>query len=250
MQLKTAKSKKRQGVLVQMIHATEMTRGPVPLTGAIAEWDEGDVVTRAKIRSEAAFEQLVDQYERRAFRLAWKITRNHEDAEDVVQNAFAKAFQNLPDFRGDSRFYTWLVRITINEALMKIRRRHSNEVSIDESKHADGNFNPIEIEDQAANPEQRYSQHEVQRILAATVNDLEPGYRAVVQLRDVEGLSTEQTAQALDLTSSTVKTRLQRARSKLRESLNGYFRATRATRDQGRCAGEKTYRADLKIPAF
>jgi RNA polymerase sigma-70 factor (ECF subfamily) len=250
MQLKTLKSKKREGVLIQMIHATETTTGPGPSTGAFAPWDEGDVVARAKTRSGAAFEQLVEHYERRAFRLAWKITRNHEDAEDVVQNAFAKAFQNLPDFRGDSRFYTWLVRITVNEALMKIRRRHSNEVSIDESKHADGTSHPIEIEDQAANPEQWYSQHEVQRILAATVNDLEPGYRAVVQLRDVEGLSTEQTAQALDLSSSAVKTRLQRARTKLRESLNGYFRATRATSDQGRCAGEKTYRAGLKIPAF
>jgi RNA polymerase sigma-70 factor (ECF subfamily) len=250
MQLRTAQSKKRKGVLVQMIHGIETMTDPVPSTGAFAHWDEGDVVSRAKTRSEAAFEQLVDQYERRAFRLAWKITRNHEDAEDVVQNAFVKAFQNLPDFRGDSRFYTWLVRITINEALMKIRRHRSNEVSIDESKHADGASDPIEIKDQAANPEQRYSQHEVQRILAATINDLEPPYRAVLQLRDIEGLSTEQTAQALDLTSSAVKTRLQRARMKLRESLNGYFRLNRASRDQGRCAGEKTYRAGLEVPAF
>jgi RNA polymerase sigma-70 factor, ECF subfamily len=239
MQLRPPKLEKPEGVGVQMIHATETTTGSVPSTGAIVAWDEGDVVTRAKTRSETAFEQLVDHYERRAFRLAWKITCNHEDAEDVVQNAFAKAFQNLPDFRGDSRFYTWLVRITINEALMKIRRRHSNEVSIDESKHADGTSDPIEIKDQAANPEQRYSHHEVQRILAATINELEPPYRAVVQLRDVEGLSTEQTAQALDLTSSAVKARLQRARMKLRESLNGYFRPTRASKNQGRCAGKR-----------
>src|SRR4029077_6665248 len=106
-----------------MIHGIETTTGPVQSTRAFARWDEGDVVVRAKTRSETAFEQLVEHYERRAFRLALKITCNHEDAEDVVQNAFAKAFQNLPDFRGDSRFYTWLVRITINEALMKIRRR-------------------------------------------------------------------------------------------------------------------------------
>jgi len=229
---------KREGVLVQMIHATETTTGPVPSTEAFARWDEGDVVVRAKTRSETAFEQLVEHYERRAFRLAWKITCNHEDAEDVVQNAFAKAFQNLPDFRGDSRFYTWLVRITINEALMKIRRRRSNEVSIDESKHADGTPDPIEIKDQAPNPEHRYSHNEVQRILAATINKLEPPYRAVVQLRDVEGLSTKQTAQALELTSSAVKSRLQRARMMLRESLNGYFRPTRAIRNQGRCAGK------------
>ena len=219
-----------------MIHTTGAMVGPVPSTEAFDRWDEGDVVARAKTRSEAAFEQLVEHYERRAFRLAWKITRNHEDAEDVVQNAFAKVFQNLPDFRGDSRLYTWLVRITINEALMKIRRRHSNEVPIHQSKQVDGTSDPIEIKDQAPNPEQRYSHHEVQRLLVATINELEPPYRAVVQLRDIEELSTEQTAQALDLTSSAVKTRLQRARMKLRESLNGYVRPTRARRNQGRCA--------------
>jgi RNA polymerase sigma-70 factor (ECF subfamily) len=222
-----------------MIHCIETTTGALPSTGTVARWDEGDVVVRAKTRSETAFEQLVEHYERRAFRLAWKITCNHEDAEDVVQNAFVKAFQNLADFRGDSRFYTWLVRITINEALMKIRRRHSNQVSIDEPIHADGTSDPIEIEDQAANPEQRYSQHEVQRILAATINDLEPSHRSVLQLRDVEGLSTQQTAQALDLTPSAVKTRLQRARMKLRESLNGYFQPNRANRNQGRCTGKR-----------
>jgi RNA polymerase sigma-70 factor (ECF subfamily) len=222
-----------------MIHVIETTTGPVPSTGTFVPWDEGDVVTQAKTRSETAFEQLVEHYERRAFRLAWRITRNHEDAEDVVQNAFVKAFQNLADFRGDSRFYTWLVRITINEALMKIRRRHSNEVSIDEPIHADATSDPIQIEDQAANPEQRYSQHEVQRILAATINDLEPSHRSVLQLRDVEGLSTQQTAQALDLTPSAVKTRLQRARMKLRESLNGYFQPNRANRNQGRCTGKR-----------
>jgi hypothetical protein len=96
-----------------MIQRIETTAVPVQSTGAYARWDEGDVVARAKTHSEAAFEQLVDQYKRRAFRLAWKITRHHEDAEDVVQTAFAKAFQNLPHFRGDSRFYTWLVRITV-----------------------------------------------------------------------------------------------------------------------------------------
>jgi RNA polymerase sigma-70 factor (ECF subfamily) len=249
-----------------MVHCIETTTGPVPSAGASARWDEGDVVARAKKHSETAFEQLVEHYERRAFRLAWKITCNHEDAEDVVQNAFAKVFQNLPDFRGDSRFYTWLVRITINEALMKIRRRHSNEVSIDESKKADDTSVPIVIMDQAANPEQRYSQYEVQRILAATIKDLEPPYRDVLQLRYVEGLSTKRTAQALDLTSTAVKTRLRRARMKLRESLNDCFRLTRARKNQGRCAewysetlssstvkppsrGE-TYRAGLELPAI
>jgi len=247
-----------------MIHGTETTTSSVPSIGAFASWGDGDIVARAKTRSEAAFEQLVDQYKCRAFRVAWKITCNHEDAEDVVQNAFVKAFQNLADFRGDSRFYTWLVRITINEALMKIRRRRHNEVSIDEPREAGDSSAAIEIKDQAANPEQRCSQYEVQRILAANINDLEPPFRNVLLLRDVEGLSTKQTAQALDLTSSAVKTRLQRARLKLRKSLNDHFRSTRASRNPGRCAEwysetvsssteqpfrERTYRADVEVPA-
>src|SRR6516162_10144693 len=174
MQLRTPRP--RRGVLGQMIHGTETTTNPVSSIGAFAGWVDGDVVARAKTRSETTFEQLVDRYKRRVFRVAWKITCNYEDAEEVVQNAFVKAFQNLPDFRGDSRFYTWLVRITINEALMKIRRRRSNEVSIDESKEADVRSVAIEIKDQAANPEQRCSQDEVQRILAANINGLEPTF--------------------------------------------------------------------------
>jgi RNA polymerase sigma-70 factor, ECF subfamily len=208
-----------------MIYETEIATVRVPSAGALAEWDEQDVVARAKSRSKIAFDELVTHYERRVFRLAQNITRNNEDAEDVVQNAFLKAFQNLPGFRGDSRLYTWLVRITVNEALMKIRRRPGyKEVSIDESKETDDSCVPLEIEDWGPNPEQRYSEEELQQILATAINELQPGYRTVFQLRDVDGLSTEETAQALALTSSAVKTRLQRARLTLRDSLHKYFR--------------------------
>ena len=108
---------------------------------------------------------------------------------------------------------------------MKIRRRPGyKEVSIDESKETDDSCVPLEIEDWGPNPEQRYSEEELQQILATTINELQPGYRTVFQLRDVDGLSTEETAQALALTSSAVKTRLQRARLTLRNSLHKYFR--------------------------
>src|SRR5580704_5810012 len=121
-----------------MTYETELATARVSSTGALPKWDEQDVIARAKGRSKTAFGELVTHYERRVFRLAQNITRNNEDAEDVVQNAFLKAFQNLPGFRGDSRFYTWLVRITVNEALMKIRRRpRYKEVSINESKETD-----------------------------------------------------------------------------------------------------------------
>jgi RNA polymerase sigma-70 factor (ECF subfamily) len=210
-----------------MIHGTEIATAPVLSTGAPAEWHEREVVARAKSRSKTAFDELVTHYERRVFRLAQNITRNNEDAEDVVQNAFLKAFQNLPGFRGDSSFYTWLVRITVNEALMKMRRlpRH-REIAIDEPKETDDSWIPLEIEDWGPNPEQRYSGRELQRILATTISELQPGYRTVFQLRDVDGLSTEETAQALALTSSAVKTRLRRARMTLRNSLDKYFRPT------------------------
>jgi RNA polymerase sigma-70 factor (ECF subfamily) len=219
--------------LVNVIYETEIATARESSTGALTEWDEQDVVARAKSRSETAFDELVKHYERRVFRLAQNITRNNEDAEDVVQNAFVKAFQNLPGFRGDSRFYTWLVRITVNEALMKIRRRpRHKEVSIDDSKETDDSCVPLEIEDWGPNPEQRYSKQELQQILATTINELKPGYRTVFQLRDVEGLSTEETAQALALSSSAVKTRLQRSRMALRNSLDKYFRPPSARGNQ------------------
>jgi RNA polymerase sigma-70 factor, ECF subfamily len=199
----------------------------------LTEWDEQDVVARAKSRSKSAFDELVKHYERRVFRLAQNITRNHEDAEDAVQNAFVKTFHKLPGFRGESRFYTWLVRITFNEAVMNIRRRsRHNQVSIDEPKESAESCDPLEIEDCGPNPEQHYTQHELRQILATTINALKPAYRAVFQLRDVDGLSTEETAQALALTSSAVKTRLQRARRTLRNSLDKHFRPTSARWNQ------------------
>lgn len=216
-------------MIVETICGTEMTSVPVPSTGAFTEWDEHGIVARAKSGSESAFEQLVERHERKVFRLAQDITRNHEDAEDVVQNALVKAFQNLREFRGDSSFYTWLVRITVNEALMRMRRSRSHkEVSIDQAKETDDSRVPLEIEDGGPNPEQRCSHRQLQEILATTINELAPGYRTVFQLRDVEGLSTKETARALALSSSAVKTRLRRARMSLRGSLDNYFRSSKA----------------------
>jgi RNA polymerase sigma-70 factor (ECF subfamily) len=188
--------------------------------------DAADLVVRARSGSPAAIEQLVERYERRLFRLARNITGSHEDAEEVVQNAFVKAFRNLGAFRGDSRFYTWLVRIAVNEGLTKIRRKHLREVSIDSEENAEDRFMRRELEDWGPNPEERYSQEELRRILETSINELDPGYRIVFQLRDVEGFSTEETASILALSLSAVKTRLLRARLQLRDSLDVYFRAT------------------------
>jgi len=209
---------------VSILHEMQITAPPLPSPGLTREF-ERELVIRAKKGSADAFERLVERYERKIFRLAQNITRHREDAEDVAQNAFIKAFRNLARFRGDSGFYTWLVRITVNEALMKNRRRRFNEYSIDEPIEGEDAFIPREIQDWGPDPEQHYSQKELRELLAATIGELEPGYRAVFQLRDVEGFSIEETARTLGLSCPAVKTRLLRARMKLRNSLDEYFRA-------------------------
>ncbi|HUA00908.1 MAG TPA: sigma-70 family RNA polymerase sigma factor [Candidatus Aquilonibacter sp.] len=193
------------------------------LPASLLETAEHELIAQAKAGSAEAFGRLIERYERRIFRLAQNITRNREDAEDVMQNALVKAFLHLQGFREDSRFYTWLVRITLNEALMGIRRRRGNEVSIDDSAEPDGPILRDELEDWGPSPEQNYSQRQMQTILTTTIRKLSPGDRIVFQLRDVEGLSTEETARALALSISAVKSRLQRARLRLRKSLSRYF---------------------------
>ncbi len=195
--------------------------------------DEAALIAEARNGCPAAIEQLLGRYECRVFRLARNITGNREDAEEVVQNAFAKAFRNLAAFRGDSRFYTWLVRIAVNEALMKIRNQRFREVSSDDANDVEGHA-PREFEDWGPNPEERYSQVELRRILEASISELAPRYRIVFQLRDVEGLTTDETARALGLSSPAVKSRLARARLQLRDSLDVYFRAPKG------CFGAQT----------
>lgn len=190
--------------------------------------DERELLAQARGGSGAAVEVLVDRYERRVFRLAQNITSNYEDAEEVVQNAFVKAFRNLNSFRGDSRFYTWLVRIVVNEALMKARRRRPNVLSIDYDAADEDHRAPRQLQDWGPSPEQLYSQEELRAILDTTIAGLAPTYRIVFQLRDVEGLSTQETARTLDLTITAVKTRLRRARLQLRDSLDVYFRMPQA----------------------
>jgi RNA polymerase sigma-70 factor (ECF subfamily) len=202
--------------------------------------NEATLVAQARNGSSTAIEQLVGRYERRIFRLAQNITSNHEDAEECVQNAFAKAFQNLAAFRGDSRFYTWLVRIAVNEALMKIRRRRFTELSIDAGlNETEGDDHMLfhELRDWGPNPEERYSQEELGRILTTAISGLDPRYRVVFQLRDVEGFSTEETARVLDLSVAAVKTRLLRARFWLRNSLDVYFREAKSSGGRSRRPG-------------
>ncbi len=186
--------------------------------------DESALVAAAKAGDLTAFETLTSRYDRRIFRLALNITQNREDAEDVMQEAFLKAFEHISGFQGNSRFYTWLVRIAVNQALMKLRKRRHNIVSLDEDIQTDDDLIPREVEDWGPTPEQRFKQTELGEILSKVIAELDPGFRVVFQLRDIEELSTEETAEALGLSVPAVKSRLLRARLRLRQKLNRYFR--------------------------
>jgi RNA polymerase sigma-70 factor, ECF subfamily len=187
--------------------------------------DELALVQAAKAGDVSAYEQLVKRYDRNVFRIAQHITQNREDAEDVVQDAFLKAYENLEQFQGNSKFYTWLVRIAVNESLMKLRKRRTDKtVSLDQDIETEEDTMPREVADWSPNPEQLYKQGELKEILTKTINGLPASFRTVFVLRDVEGLSTEETAEALGLSIPAVKSRLLRARLQLRERLNKYFK--------------------------
>jgi RNA polymerase sigma-70 factor (ECF subfamily) len=188
-------------------------------------FDELSLVQKSRTGDAQAFSELVRRYERKIFRLAKHITQSDEDAEDVLQETFLKAYEHLGEFQGASKFYTWIVRIAVNESLMKLRKRKSDRtVSLDESIDTGEETVVREIAVWEDNPEQRYSQDELREILEKAVDSLRPAFRTVFVLRDVEELSTEETAAVLNLSVPAVKSRLLRARLQLREKLTRFFR--------------------------
>src|SRR5579871_5094929 len=194
-----------------------------PLTPSA--FDEAALVAKAKAGDPQAFTELVQQYERKVYRLAKHITQNDEDAEDVLQETFLKAFEHLPDFQGQSKFYTWIVRIAVNESLMKLRKRKSDRtVPLDEPVDTGEDTVVREIAVWDENPEQKYSREEFGQILDEAVDGLRPAFRTVFVLRDIEELSTEETAEALGISVPAVKSRLLRARLQLREKLTRFFK--------------------------
>lgn len=194
-------------------------------TTIASAFDEADLVAKAKAGDADAFTDLINQYERRVFRMAKQITQNDEDAEDVLQETFLKAYSHLDGFQGNSKFYTWLVRIAVNEALMKLRKRRSDKtVPLDEPIDTGEDVVAREVAVWEDNPEQRYSREEMADILNEAVQSLKPAYRTVFVLRDIEEMSIEETAEALGLSISAVKSRLLRARLQLREKLTRQFK--------------------------
>jgi RNA polymerase sigma-70 factor (ECF subfamily) len=187
--------------------------------------DEAILVTQSRAGDTAAFGELVRRYEGKIFRLAQHVTQNREDAEDVLQETFMKAYEHLDQFKGDSKFYTWIVRIAVNQALMKLRRRKTDKsVSLDETIDTGEDTVTREIAAWDESPEQQFSREELGGILDSAIQSLEPPYRSVFVLRDIDELSTEETAEALGLSVPAVKSRLLRARLQLREKLTRFFR--------------------------
>ncbi|MCI0404333.1 MAG: sigma-70 family RNA polymerase sigma factor [Acidobacteria bacterium] len=213
---------------------TERSSAGVLSAGGPAVQREVALVAAAKKGNAAAFNELVERYERRIYRLAQNITRNREDAEDVLQDSFVQAYTHLNGFQGDSRFSTWLTRIAINQALMKLRKRRTNLVALDQKIETEDGALPREIVDWGPTPEQRYSQVELREILAEAMGRLSPTLRIVFQLRDIEEFSTEETAQILGISISAVKARALRARLGLREELNRFFQSRRPLAGQAR----------------
>jgi RNA polymerase sigma-70 factor, ECF subfamily len=187
--------------------------------------DEAALVAQSREGDAEAYGQLVRRYQSKIFRLAQHITQNREDAEDVLQETFLKAYEHLDQFQGNSKFYTWIVRIAVNQALMKLRRRKNDKsVSLDETIDTGEDTIVREVAAWDEDPEERLSREEMGEILDTAVQSLDAPYRSVFVLRDIEELSTEETAEALGLSVPAVKSRLLRARLQLREKLTRQFK--------------------------
>ena len=207
-----------------------------PMTRMFREESDSTLVAATKNGESQAFEFLVKRHEAKTFSVAFRITRNREDAQDVVQQAFHKAFIHLDRFQEKSSFSTWLTRIVINEGLMCLRKNRSRrEISLDDVKSESEELFPPEIPDQAKDPAEIYEQRENERVLCEALNQLSTEFRTVVCLR-LEERTVGETAEILGLGVGTLKARLFRARQKLRVLL------TRSPEFQGDRTMSKTRR--------
>jgi len=184
------------------------------------------LVVAAKNGDEQAFETLFKRHRQKILRVVLRYAHVREDAEDIVQQSFQKAFVHLHKFEGKSSFSTWLTRIAINESLMLLRHgRALREVSVDDHSEAGGNPASLEMPDSSPDPETSYLRRERVRILSETLGNLRPGMRKAIELRDLGELSTEETARRMGVSVASVKARLFHARKKLRESLSRYLKS-------------------------
>ncbi|MCY4586747.1 MAG: RNA polymerase sigma factor [Bryobacterales bacterium] len=188
-------------------------------------FDDIALATEAKQGDKGAFTELVNRYAQRVFRVARHITKNDQDAEDVLQDTFLKAYSRLGQFEGNAKFYTWIVRVAVNEALMRMRRgKNRVTVSLDQELETSDGAIQRELPAETESPEESLSRTELRESLTQAIDSLSEIYRPVFVLRDVEGLSTEETAEMLNLSLAAVKSRLLRARLQLRQKLRRFLK--------------------------
>ena len=222
--------------------------GASPTRSADAR-DESAFLVAAKSGDSAAFELLCKQSANMVFRVARRMMRNNEDAEDVLQESFQQAFIHLKSFNGHSRFSTWLSRIAINAALMKLRKKqHLWDVSLDESDENEQSGSWLDVEDKGLNPEQLYAQMERHQILSEAMNELTPGMRKAIELRELDERSGEETARIMGISVSAVKARVFHGRKKLRERLTQIVEpAWRSARKTSRRMGDTTHSSQDQV---
>ena len=182
--------------------------------------DEPRMIASILAGNAQLFHELIRPYERRVYAMALSFLRNEADAEDVTQEAFLKAFRNLPSFRGDAKFGTWLISIALNEARSRIRRRDAVKMeSLDGPEDEEGHVSPAQLTDWKEIPSEALERKEIRHLLHKAVTALPLIYREVFQLRDIEQMSVNEAAAALGITISSVKVRLHRARMMLQKTL-------------------------------
>jgi RNA polymerase sigma-70 factor (ECF subfamily) len=198
-----------------------------PLRGESKECEESvatatdeELVRKSKEDDERAFGELISRYESKVYSLALRMVRNPEDAEDVLQDTFLRAYRGIKSFQGASTFSTWIYRITANSALMRLRKKQLPMVSIDDAEERD---TPVNIADWTPGPVEQLLSKELQAEMDQAIEALPPEFRQVFVLRDVEEMSNAEVAEILDLSVAAVKSRLHRARLKVRNRLAGYF---------------------------
>lgn len=183
--------------------------------------DEAELVRRSLARDDQAFRTIMLRYNRRLYRIARGIVRNDADAEDVVQEAYVKAFMHLASFRGESTLATWLGRITINEALGRLRRRKpALQVEYFEVQRSQAQIIPFPQTATTDDPEKTMAQRQILQLVEQATDNLPENFRVVFITRVIEGMSVEETAEILGIQPETVKTRLHRARKLIREQLD------------------------------
>jgi RNA polymerase sigma-70 factor (ECF subfamily) len=189
-----------------------------PITAAGTS--DAELVGRARDRDEAAIRSIMQSNNRRLYRIARGILRNDSEAEDAVQETYARAFTHLEGFRGDSSLATWLARIVMNEALGRLRRqRPSVEWTTLEPGFLEAQIIQFPLSSPSEDPEKSMAQREIQRVVEHAIDELPEAFRIVFITRVIEGMNVEETADVLGLKPETVKTRLHRARTMLRDSV-------------------------------